>query len=139
MIPRFKAHLTGRRVLGAIGACYGLAACLFTGTTFVPAAYTGAFIWGITAAVFSTVTLTTLQRAVPAAVHGRVMGVTAAVDSWVETIGLPLGGLTLAGLGIRAGGPTLAGVAILAGLTVALTSPAPSPSDPAPDQEGASS
>jgi hypothetical protein len=67
------------------------------------------------------------------------MGVTAAVDSWVETVGLPLGGLTLAGLGIRAGGPALAGVAILAGLTVALTSPASSPSDPAPDQEGASS
>lgn len=122
LIPRFKAHLTGRRILGASGACYGLAACLFTGTTLVPAAYTGAFIWGITAAVFSTVTLTTLQRAVPAAVHGRVMGVTAAVDSGVETIGLPLGGVALAGLGIRAGALTLAGVAILAGLAVALPS-----------------
>jgi predicted MFS family arabinose efflux permease len=137
VIPRFKAHLTGRRVLGASGACYGLAACLFTGTTFVPAAYTGAFLWGISAAVFSTVTITTLQRAVPAAVHSRVMGVTAAVDSWFETIGLPLGGVTLAGLGIRAGALALAGVATLAGLAVALTSLDPS-SDPVPDREGAS-
>lgn len=100
----------------------------------MPAAYTGAFLWGITAAVFSTVTLTTLQRAVPAAVHGRVMGVTAAVDSLVETVGLPLGGLTLAGLGIRAGATALAGVAILAGLTVALTRAVPSPSDPVPEE-----
>lgn len=136
MIPRFKAHLTGHRVLGASGAGYGLAACLFTGTTVLPAAYTGAFIWGITAAVFSTVTITTLQQAVPAGVHGRVMGVTAAVDSWIATIGLPLSGLTLAGLGTRAGAMALAGVAVLAGVTVALTGLAPPPGGPAPDPDG---
>ncbi|HUZ22439.1 MAG TPA: MFS transporter [Streptosporangiaceae bacterium] len=52
VIPRFKDRLTGRRVLGASGACPGLAACLFTGTTLVPAAYVGAFTWGVTGAVF---------------------------------------------------------------------------------------
>lgn len=117
VIPRIKDRLTGRRVLGASGACYGLAAGLFTGTTLVPVAYVGAFIWGVTGAVFGTVTLTTLQRAAPVRVHGRIMGMTAAINSWVETIGLPLGGVTVARLGIRAGALTLAGVAILAGLT----------------------
>ena len=116
-IPRFKARLTGRRVLGASGACYGMAACLFTGTTLVPVAYFGAFTWGVTGAVFGTVTITTLQRAAPVQAHGRIMGVATAIQSWVETIGLPLGGVTLAGLGIRAGALALAGVAILAGLT----------------------
>jgi predicted MFS family arabinose efflux permease len=139
MIPRFKDRLTGRRVLGASGACYGLAACLFTGTTLVPVAYAGAFIWGVTGAVFGTITLTTLQRAAPVRAHGRIMGVTTAVDSWVETIGLPLGGMTLAGLGIRAGALALAGVAILAGLAIAAPHPAPSPSDPGPDTEEAAS
>ena len=142
MIPRFKDRLTGRRVLGASGAWYGLAACLFTGTTLVPVAYAGAFIWGVTGAVFGAITLTTLQRAAPVRAHGRIMGVTTAIDSWVETIGLPLGGVTLAGLGIRAGALALAGVAILAGLTclaIAATHPAPSPSDPAPDTEEAAS
>jgi MFS family permease len=142
VIPRFKDRLTGRRVLGASGACYGLAACLFTGTTLVPVAYVGAFIWGVTGAVFGTVTLTTLQRAAPVRARGRIMGVTTAIDSWVETIGLPLGGVTLAGLGIRAGAVALAGVAILAGLTcltIAATHPAPSPGDPAPDAEEAAS
>jgi MFS family permease len=142
VIPRFRDRLTGRRVLGASGACYGLAACLFTGTTLVPVAYVGAFICGVTGAVFGTVTLTTLQRAAPVRAHGRIMGVTTAIDSWVETIGLPLGGVTLAGLGIRAGAVALAGVAILAGLTclaIAATHPAPAPGDPAPDVAEAAS
>ncbi len=136
MIPRFKGRLTGSRVLGASGACYGLAACVFTGTTVVPVAYAGAFIWGVTGTVFGTVTLTTLQRAAPVRAHGRIMGVTTAINSWVETIGLPLGGVTLAGLGIRAGAVALAGVAIIAGLAclaIAVAHPAPSPGDPAPD------
>ncbi|HXC80680.1 MAG TPA: hypothetical protein VNV62_02420 [Trebonia sp.] len=44
------------------------------------------------------------------------MSVAATLQSWVETIALPLGGVTLAALGVRAGALTLAGVAIAAGL-----------------------
>jgi MFS family permease len=140
VIPRFKARLTGRRVLGASGACYGLAAALFTGTTLVPVAYAGAFAWGVTGAVFGTVTLTTLQQAAPVEAHGRIMGVTTAVQSWVETIGLPLGGVTLAVLGIRAGALALAAVALLGGLIcmgIAATHPAEPAGNPAPGTEGA--
>jgi MFS family permease len=117
IIPRVKDRLTGRRVLGASAACYGLAACLFAGTTLVAVAYVGAFTWGVTGAVFGTVTITALQQASPQQAHGRVMGVTTAIGSWVETLGLPLGGVVLAAFGIRAGAVALAGVAILAGLT----------------------
>jgi MFS family permease len=116
VVPRFKDHLTGRRVLGAAGVTYGLAACLFTGTILVPVAYAGAFIWGVTGAVFGTVSITVLQQAAPVRAHGRIMGVTTAIDSWVETIGLPLGGVTLAALGIRGGAAALAGVSVLVGL-----------------------
>jgi MFS family permease len=142
VIPRLKDRLTGRRVLGVSGACYGLAACLFTATTFVPVAYVGAFIWGITGAVFGTVTITSLQQASPQRAHGRIMGVTTAIGAWVETLGLPLGGVTLAALGIRAGAVALAGVAILAGLTcltIAAMNPAPSLGDPPPDRGKADS
>src|SRR5271154_5215683 len=41
---------------------YGLAACLFTDTTWVPAAYTGAFLWGAAGSVFGAVAVTTLQQ-----------------------------------------------------------------------------
>ena len=117
VIPRLKDRLTGSRVLGASGACYGLAACLFTGTAVVPVAYVGAFIWGIAGAVFGTVAITTLQQVSPQQAHGRIMGVTTAIGSWVETLGLPLSGVTLGALGIRAGAVVLAGVAVVAGLT----------------------
>ena len=98
----------------AIG--YGLAACLFTGTTSVPVAYAGAFVWGAVGSVFGAVALTTLQQAAPVNAHGRVMSVAATIQSWVETMALPLGGVTLAAFGVRSGALALAGIAITAGL-----------------------
>ena len=44
------------------------------------------------------------------------MSIGATIQSWTETIALPLGGLTLAALGVRPGALALAGVAIAAGL-----------------------
>jgi hypothetical protein len=37
------------------------------------------------------------------------MSINAALQSWTETIALPLGGLTLGALGVRTGALTLAG------------------------------
>ena len=130
LIPRLRDRLSGRWALGASGACYGLAACMFTGTTVVPVAYAGAFLWGVTGTVFGAVAITALQRAAPAGTHGRIMGVTSAIGSWVETIGLPLAGVTLAGLGLRAGVFALAGVAILAGLACLAVAPGASGATP---------
>ena len=115
-VSRIRARLTGGPILMVSAIGYGLAACLFTGTTSVPVAYAGAFAWGVAGAVFGTLAVTTLQQAAPAHAHGRVMSVAATLQSWVETIALPLGGVTLAALGVRAGALTLAGVAIAAGL-----------------------
>ena len=98
----------------AIG--YGLAAGLFTGTASVLVAYAGAFAWGVAGSVFGAVGLTTLQQAAPVDAHGRVMSVAATIGSWVETLALPLGGVTLATLGVHAGAAALAGIAVAAGL-----------------------
>jgi MFS family permease len=116
VIARIRARLTGGPVLMASAVGYGLAACLFTGTTSVPLAYTGALAWGVAGSVFGAVALTALQQAAPVHAHGRVMGVNATIQSWVEVIGLPLAGVTLAALGLRAGAVALAGVAIVTGL-----------------------
>ena len=115
-VSRVRARLTGGKILMASGVGYGLAACLFTGTTSVPTAYAGAFGWGMAGTVFGAVALTTLQQVTPVHAHGRVMSLNATVQSWVETIALPLGGVTLAALGIRAGAVALAGVSVAAGL-----------------------
>ncbi len=71
---------------------------------------------GVAGATFGAVAVTTLQQVAPGHAHGRVMGVNATVQSWVETAALPLGGATVAGLGVRAGALVLAGVAVAAGL-----------------------
>ena len=84
---------------------------------FRSVAYVGAFTCGVTGAVFGTITITALQQTSPQQAHGRIMGVTTAINSWVETLALPVGAVTLATLGTRAGAVTLAGVAVLAGLT----------------------
>jgi MFS family permease len=115
-ISRIRFRLTGGKTLMAAATGYGLAACLFTGTTSVPAAYTGAFLWGAAGSVFGAVALTALQQVAPVDAHGRVMSISATLQSWTETVALPLAGLTLAALGVRPGALALAGVAIAAGL-----------------------
>jgi predicted MFS family arabinose efflux permease len=116
VISRVRARLTGGPVLMASAIGYGLAAGLFTGTAAVPVAYAGAFAWGVAGSVFGAVGLTTLQQAAPVDAHGRVMSVAATIGSWVETLALPLGGVTLAAFGVHAGAAALAGIAIAAGL-----------------------
>jgi hypothetical protein len=99
---------------GAIG--YGLAAALFTGTTWVPAAYVGALVWGASGMVFYTVAATALQRLAPAGTLGRVAGVISTAESATETASLPLAGAIVAIAGIRPGALAVAAVAVAAGI-----------------------
>jgi hypothetical protein len=98
---------------GAIG--YGLAAALFTGTTWIPAAYVGAFVWGASGMVFYTVAATALQRLAPAGTLGRVAGVISTAESATETASMPLAGVIVAIAGIRPGALVVAAVAVAAG------------------------
>ena len=119
-LPRVGRRLTGTgsatKALagGAIG--YGLAAALFTGTTWIPAAYFGAFAWGASGMVFYTVAATTLQRLAPAGTLGRVAGVISTAESASETAGMPLAGAVVATAGIRLGALAVAAVAVAAGV-----------------------
>jgi MFS family permease len=137
VLPRLRDRIGGR-ALAASAVGYGLAACVFAGTTWVPVAYAGAFAWGIAGAVFGTVAVTSLQRLAPVRAHGRVMGVAATIQSAADTIGLPLAGAVLAAVGVRAGAVVLAAVAVAAGASAAATPPPPAPArvpPPAPPAE----
>jgi hypothetical protein len=119
-LPRARGLLseTGARTkalaAGAIG--YGLAAALFTGTTWVPAAYVGAFAWGASGLVFYTVADTSLQWLAPAGTLGRVAGVISTAESATESASMPLAGAIVAIAGIRPGALALAAVAVAAGV-----------------------
>ena len=118
-LPRVGRRLSGTGATtkalaaGAIG--YGLAAALFTGTTWIPAAYVGAFAWGASGMVFYTVAATALQRLAPAGTLGRVAGVISTAESATETASLPLAGVIVAIAGIRPGALAVAAVAVAAG------------------------
>jgi MFS family permease len=115
VLPRLRDRLRGQRALALSAVGYGVAAGVFTGTTWLPVAYAGAFAWGVAGAVFATVAVTMLQRLAPVRAHGRVMGVAATIQSAAGTAGLPLAGTALSAFGIRAGAAALAAVAIAAG------------------------
>lgn len=102
-------------VMAAGAISYGLTAALFTGTPWIPVAYTGAFAWGASGTVFYTVAATTLQRLAPAGTLGQVAGVISTGESTIENLSMPLAGVLLAATGIRAGALVLAAAAVAAG------------------------
>jgi MFS family permease len=102
-------------VMAAAAISYGLTAALFTGTPWIPVAYTGAFAWGASGTVFYTVAATTLQRLAPARTLGQVAGVISTAESTIENLSMPLAGVLLAATGIRAGALVLAAAAVAAG------------------------
>ena len=119
MLPVIRRRLPGTRspvrLLAAGAISYGLAAALFTGTTWVPVAYLGAFAWGAGGTVFYTVAATTLQRLAPAGMLGRVAGVISTAESTTESASMPVAGALVAVVGLRPGALVLATVAVAAG------------------------
>jgi MFS family permease len=119
-LPRVRGRLSGTRsatkalAAGAVG--YGLAAALFTGTPWVPAAYLGAFAWGASGTVFYTVAATALQRLAPSGTLGQVMGVVSTAEASTETVSMPLAGILLPIAGIRPGAVTIAAITVVAGM-----------------------
>jgi hypothetical protein len=103
------------RLLATSAISYGLAAALFTGTPWVPAAYLGAFVWGACGTVFYAAAATTLQQLAPVEALGRVAGVISTAESATESVSMPAAGALVAVAGLRPGALVLAAVAVAAG------------------------
>jgi hypothetical protein len=130
--PLYARHVLGRppsqfalfeAAIGVGAIVTGLTAVLFTGTPWVPVAYTGAFAWGASGTVFYTVAATTLQRLAPAGTLGQVAGAISTAESTIENLSMPLAGVLLAATGIRAGALVLAAAAVAAGAGCLLKQP----------------
>lgn len=119
VLPVIRRRVPGTRspvrLLAASAISYGLAAALFTGTPWVPAAYLGAFVWGACGTVFYAAAATTLQRLAPAKALGRVAGVISTAESATESLSMPAAGALVAVAGLRPGALVLAAVAVAAG------------------------
>ena len=112
---RLPATRPALEVMAAGAISYGLTAALFTGTPWIPVAYSGAFAWGASGTVFYTVAATTLQRLAPAGTLGQVAGTISTAESTIENLSMPLAGVLLAVTGIRSGALILAAAAVAAG------------------------
>jgi MFS family permease len=112
---RLPATRPALEVMAAGAISYGLTAALFTGTPWIPVAYSGAFAWGASGTVFYTVAATTLQRLAPAGTLGQVAGTISTAESTIENLSMPLAGVLLAATGIRSGALILAAAAVAAG------------------------
>jgi MFS family permease len=119
-LPRARSRLSGTWTRGkalAVGAIsYGLAAVLFTGTTWIPVAYLGAFAWGASGTVFYTVAATPLPQLAPRGTLGRVAGVISTAESATDTVSMLLAGALVAIAEIRPGAFAIAAVAVAAGV-----------------------
>jgi Major Facilitator Superfamily len=119
VLPAIRRRVPGTRspvrLLAAGAVSYGLAAALFTGTPWVPAAYLGAFVWGACGTVFYAAAATALQRLAPARALGRVAGVISTAESTTESVSMPTAGALVAVVGLRPGALVLAAVAVAAG------------------------
>ena len=118
-LPRLGSILDRPWTLGLATSAYGLAACLFVGTTWVAVAYTGAFMWGVSGMIFWVVKLTATQRLAASEAHGRVISLNSAAGSVADTLGLAVAGIAITALGVRLGAFALAAVPIVAGLATA--------------------
>ena len=119
LMPRLRRSFERPRTLGLATCAYGLAACLFVGTTWVAIAYTGAFLWGVSGMVFWVVRQTAVQRLAATDIQGRVMSLDSAAGSLAETVGIAVAGAAIAALGVRQGAVALAAAPIVTGAAAA--------------------
>ena len=125
--PRFVAIAT---------IASGATAALYLGTTSLPIAFVGVFLWGIDVAFFFVPAKTLLQRYAPTSAHGRVLSINQTLEPLADLGMAPLAALLVGALGIQLLG-VVGGVAAAVAGTVALRRvahlgplPPPVPADP---------
>lgn len=115
----------------------GATAALYLGTSSLPIAFLGVFLWGVDVAFFFVPAKTLLQRYAPASAHGRVLSLNQTLEPMAGLGMAPIAAVLVGALGIQLLG-VVGGVAAAVAGMVALRGadrlgplPAPAPVDPA--------
>ncbi|MBW3642882.1 MAG: MFS transporter, partial [Actinobacteria bacterium] len=114
----------------------GATAALYLGTSSLPVAYFGVFLWGVDVAFFFVPAKTLLQRYAPTSAHGRVLSLNQTLEPMAGLGMAPVAAVLVGAVGIQLLG-VLGGLAAAVAGTVALRRvallgplPAPTPVDP---------
>jgi len=107
----------------------GVAATVYVGTTWLPVAFLGVFLWGAGVAFFYAPAKTLLQRYTPIATHGRILSINQSLEPLVDMAFTPLAAVALIRgdvrlLGVGAG-VLLAGIGVVALLASRRLGPLP--------------
>jgi MFS family permease len=113
---RLGGRLLRAAAVSSAAIAYGAAAAVFVGTRWLAVAYAGAFLWGVSAAVFGVASISVLQRLAPDHARGRVLALASGVWTFCETVGPLLAGGLVAGLTVQRGAIVLAGISVAGGL-----------------------
>jgi MFS family permease len=110
-------------------AASGVAAMVYVGTTWLPVAFVGVFLWGAGVAFFYAPAKTLLQRYTPVAAHGRILAINQSLEPLADMAITPLTAFALVGgdvrlLGVGAG-VLLAGIGVVALLASRRLGPLP--------------
>jgi predicted MFS family arabinose efflux permease len=125
LLPRIGERVARPRAVAFSVMLSGVAAALYVGTDMVLFAFVGVFLWGVDVAFFSAPSRTLLQRATPVTAHGRVLALHNTLESWSDTVAIPLAGIAAAAFGVRTTGFIAGAIAVTAGLVGVLRAPAP--------------
>lgn len=114
-LPRLGERIVHTWAVSAAVMLSGLAAATYIGTRWLPVAMVGVFLWGVDVAFFVAPARTLIQRGSAPRMHGRVLGLFNALQSWANVVALPVAAAVTSEWGPRFAGLGIAGVAVAAG------------------------
>ncbi len=114
----------------------GATAALYLGTSSLPVAFVGVFLWGVDVAFFFVPAKTLLQRYAPTSAHGRVLSINQTLEPLADLGMAPVAAVLVGALGIQllgvVGGVAAAVAGAVALRRVAHLGPLPPPVPPDP-------
>ncbi len=114
----------------------GATAALYLGTSSLPVAFVGVFLWGVDVAFFFVPAKTLLQRYAPTSTHGRVLSINQTLEPLADLGMAPVAAVPAGALGIQllgvVGGVAAAVAGAVALRRIARLGPLPPPVPPDP-------
>ena len=116
LLHRIGDRLASVRAIAVSVAVSGVAAATYVGTHILAVAFVGVVAWGVAVAFFLPPMQVVLQRATPAAAHGRILALSSTANGVANVVAIPLTGLCAGLLGVEVTGALVGALAMVAGL-----------------------
>ncbi len=135
-LAKIGDRITRPRYVAIATIASGATAALYLGTSSLPVAFVGVFLWGVDVAFFFVPAKTLLQRYAPTSTHGRVLSINQTLEPLADLGMAPVAAVPAGALGIQllgvVGGVAAAVAGAVALRRIARLGPLPPPVPPDP-------